>query len=37
MTRCSDKYRRKWRVGKQMKPEWKKQKEKKEKKKEGDL
>ena len=32
MTRCPDKYGKKWRVGKQTKPGWKKQKEKKEKK-----
>ena len=32
MTRCPDEYEKKWRVGKQMKPGWKKQEEKKEKK-----
>ena len=32
MTRCPDKCGRKWRVGKQTKPGWKKQKEKEEKK-----
>ena len=32
MIRCPDEYEKKWRVGKQMKPGWKKQEEKKEKK-----
>jgi len=32
MTRCPDECGKKWRVGKQMKPEWKKQEEKEEKK-----
>ena len=32
ITRCPDECRKKWRVGKQTKPGWKKQKEKKEKK-----
>ena len=32
MMRCSDEYRKKWRIGKQTKPGWKKQEEKKKKK-----
>jgi len=31
MTRCPEKYRKKWRMGRQTKPEWQKQKEKEEK------
>ena len=31
MTRCPEKYRKKWRMERQTKPEWQKQKEKEEK------
>ena len=32
MTRCLEEYGKKWKTGRQMKPEWKKQEEKEEKK-----